>query len=100
MLDNAVAFFYPGESSSRVCTPEMLDGLLTRSREIILANMRQSTSLTLRILMSLYPWADLDMAGKGFTVTCSDEEALKLVNDSTVMAGQVVDMLGVDMPLG
>jgi hypothetical protein len=100
MLDNAVAFFYPGESSSRVCTPEMLDGLLTRSREIILANMRQSTSLTLRILMSLYPWADLDTAGKGFTVTCSDEEALKLVNNSTVMAGQVVDMLGVDMPLG
>jgi hypothetical protein len=33
-------------------------------------------------------------------VTCSDEEALKLVEDSTVTAGHVVDMLGVDMSLG
>jgi hypothetical protein len=33
-------------------------------------------------------------------VTCSDEEAFKLVEDSTVTAGHVVDMLGVDMSLG
>jgi hypothetical protein len=33
-------------------------------------------------------------------VTCSDEEALNLVEDSAVMAKQVVDMLGVDMSLG
>jgi hypothetical protein len=32
-------------------------------------------------------------------MTCSDDEALKLVDDSTVMAGHVVDMLGVDMSL-
>jgi hypothetical protein len=38
--------------------------------------------------------------GEGFTTTCSDEEALKLVEDSAVMAGHVVDMLGVDMSLG
>jgi hypothetical protein len=62
--------------------------------------MMQSTSLTLRILKSLYPRADLDAAGEGFTVTCSDEEALKLIEDSTVTAGQVVDMLGVDISLG
>jgi hypothetical protein len=42
----------------------------------------------------------LDAVGEGFAVTCSDEEALKLVEDSVVMAGQVVDMLGVDMFLG
>jgi hypothetical protein len=54
MVDNAVAFFYPGESSFGVCAPQMLDSLLTRSREIILANMRQSVSLTLRILKSRY----------------------------------------------
>jgi hypothetical protein len=57
-------------------------------------------SLTLGILKSLYPWADLDMAGEGFAATCSDEEALKLVEDSAKVAGQVVDMLGVDMSLG
>jgi hypothetical protein len=78
----------------------MLDSLLMRSWEIILTNMRQSVSLTLGILKSLYPWADLDAAGEGFAVTCSDEEALKLVEDSTVTVGQVVDMLGVDMSLG
>jgi hypothetical protein len=61
--------------------------------------MKQPVSLTLRILKSLYPQADLDTVGEGFTVTWSDEEALKLVEDSTVMAGQVVDMLGVDMSL-
>jgi hypothetical protein len=61
--------------------------------------MRQSVSLTLGILMSLYPRADLDTVGEGFTMTCSDEEAVKLVEDSAVVAGQIVDMLGVDMSL-
>jgi hypothetical protein len=72
-------------------TPHMLDSLSTRSREIILANMRQSVSLTLKILKSLYPQADMDAVGKGFMATCSDEEALKLVEDSTMTARQIVD---------
>jgi hypothetical protein len=58
-----------------------------RPWEIILANMRLSASLTLGILKSLYARADLDAAGKGFAVTRSDEEALKLVEDSSMMAG-------------
>jgi hypothetical protein len=87
MVDNAVAFFYPVESSSEAHTPQMLDSLLMRPQEIILTNMRQSVSLTLRILKSLYPGADLDAAGEGFTMTCSNEEDLKLVEDSVVMAG-------------
>jgi hypothetical protein len=84
MVDNAIAFFYPGESSFGARAPQMLDSLLTRSHEIILTNMRQSVSLTLRILKSLYPQADLEVAGEGFAVTCSDEEAIKLIEDSTV----------------
>jgi hypothetical protein len=76
----------------------MLDNLPNQSREIILANMWQSTSLTLGILNSLYPLADLDAAGEGFMVTCTDEEALMLVEDSVVAARQVVDMLGVACP--
>jgi hypothetical protein len=100
MVDNAVALFYPGESSSDTCPPQMLDSLPNRSREIILANMGQSASLTLGILKSLYPRADLDMVGEGFTVTCTDKEALMLVEDSAVTTGQVIDMLGVDMSLG
>jgi hypothetical protein len=62
--------------------------------------MKQSASLTLGILKLLYPQADLDAAGEGFVATCSDEEALKLIEDSTVMMGHIVDMLQVDMSLG
>jgi hypothetical protein len=50
--------------------------------------------------MSLYPRADLDAAGEGFAATCSNEEALKLIEDSTVMVGHIMDMLGLDMSLG
>jgi hypothetical protein len=50
--------------------------------------------------MSLYPQADMDVEGEGFAVTCSDEEAVKLVEDSAVTAGHIVDMLGVVMSLG
>jgi hypothetical protein len=78
----------------------MLDSLPMRSREIILTNMRQSACLTLRILKSRYPRTDMDIVGEGFAATCRDEEAFKLVVDSAVIAGQVVDLLGVDMSLG
>jgi hypothetical protein len=57
-------------------------------------------SLTLSILKSLYPRAELDVADEGFAATCSDKEALKLIEDFAVTAGHVMDMLGVDMPLG
>jgi hypothetical protein len=59
--------------------------------------MKQSASLALGILKSLYPRANLDEVGKGFVATCTDEEALKLVEDSAVMAGHIVDMLPIDM---
>jgi hypothetical protein len=100
MVENAIAFFYPGESSAAMCTPKMLDSLTTRSQEIILANMKQSASLALGILKSLYHWADLDVVGEGFAVTCSNEEALKLIVDSTMTVGHIIDMLPVDMSLG
>jgi hypothetical protein len=99
-VNNAVAFFYPGDSSFDTRAPQMLDSLPSQSQEIILANMWLSAGLTLGILKSLYPRADLDVAGEGFTATCSNEEALKVVEDSARTADQVVDMLGVNMSLG
>jgi hypothetical protein len=42
----------------------------------------------------------MDTAGEGFIATCSNEEALKLVEDSVVTEEHIVDMLGVDMSLG
>jgi hypothetical protein len=62
--------------------------------------MKQSVSLTLGILKSLYPRADLDVAGEGFTFTYSNDEALKLIEDSAMMTEGIVDMLPVDMSLG
>jgi hypothetical protein len=100
MVENVIAFFYPGESSIEACAPQMVDNFPSRSREIILANMKQSVSLTLEILKSLYPRADLDAVGDGIAVTCSDEEALKLIEDSAVTAVHIMDMLLVDMSLG
>jgi hypothetical protein len=39
----------------------------------------------------------LDAVGEGFTATCGDDEALKLIEDSAVTARHVVVMLPVDM---
>jgi hypothetical protein len=42
----------------------------------------------------------LDAAGEGFVATYSDDEDLKLVEDSAVTERHIVDMLPVDMSLG
>jgi hypothetical protein len=44
---------------------ESLDGLLTRSWEVILANVKQSARLTLEIPKSLYPLVDFNAVGDG-----------------------------------
>jgi predicted exporter len=59
--------------------------------------MRQSTSLTLVILKSLYPQAKLYMTGKGFMATYTEDEANKLIEDSVVTMSQIVEMLVVNM---
>jgi hypothetical protein len=55
--------------------------------------MKQVVSLTLGILKSLYPHADLDVAGDGFAVTYTDEEGLNLVEDSILTADRIVEMM-------
>jgi hypothetical protein len=49
------------------------------------------------ILKSLYPLSDLDAAGDGFAMICTSEEALKLVEESALVANRIVDMGPVDM---
>jgi hypothetical protein len=53
--------------------------------------MRKASRLTLRILKSLYPRADLGAAGEGFAATCFNDEANKLVEDSTMMVTRVIE---------
>jgi hypothetical protein len=48
-------------------------------------------------LKSLYPQTNLVNMGEGFAATCSEDEAHKLVEDSAVTAGQVIEMIPVDM---
>jgi hypothetical protein len=55
MVKKVISFFYLKDTSSDARTPQLLDGLLNRCREVIHANMKQTTSLTLTIIMSLYP---------------------------------------------
>jgi hypothetical protein len=76
--------------------PQLLDGLPTRSREVILANMRKAARLTLGILKSLYPQANSDMVGEGFAVTCTEDEN-KRVEDSAMMSYQIMEVLPIDM---
>jgi hypothetical protein len=97
MVENAVAFFYPDDPASTARAPLLLDGLPTRSHDVILSNMRKTASLTLGILKSLYPQANWDATGEGFAATCSEDEATKLVEESTATASRVVEMLSIDM---
>jgi hypothetical protein len=97
MVENVVAFFDPDDPASATRAPKLLDGLLTRSQEVILGNMKQSASLTLGILKSLYPRANLDAAGEGFVATYTEDEANKLVDDSAVTASQIMEMLPINM---
>jgi hypothetical protein len=93
MVENVMAIFYPDDSASSARALQLLDGLLTQSREVVLANMRQSASSTLKILKSLYPQADLDVLGEVFMATCTKDEANKLVEASAVMTSQIVEVI-------
>jgi hypothetical protein len=97
VVENVVAFFYPDDLASASRAPRLLDGLPTRSREVILTKMKQSASLTLDILKTLYPQANLDMAGEGFAASCTEDEANTLVEDSSMMVSQTVEMLPINM---
>jgi hypothetical protein len=76
---NTVAYFYPQDLDTMSRAPELLDMLPTRSQEVIISNMRKVSSLTLGILKSLYPKADLGATAERFTTMCSEDEATNLV---------------------
>jgi hypothetical protein len=59
--------------------------------------MRKVVSLSLGVLKSLYPRADMDVVGEGFAASYTEDEANQLVEDSTVMVSRVMEMLPVDM---
>jgi hypothetical protein len=93
IVENVVQYFYLTHSDAMQRAPELLDSLPTRSREVIQTNMLKASSLTLGILKSLYPRADLDAAGEGFAATCSDEEANELVKGFLDTATKIIEMI-------
>jgi hypothetical protein len=98
MVDNAVAFFYQGESSEAPHPRDARQSAHKVSRNYSCQYEAVSESNSQDFEVSI-PRADLDSTDEGFVVTCSNEEALKLIKDSAVIVGQVVEMLGVDMSL-
>jgi hypothetical protein len=97
MVKKVVSFFYPKDPSSDARTPQLINVLPNRCQDANLVNMKQAVSLILSILKSLYPRADLDVAGDGFAVTCTGEESLKLMKDSAFTADRIIDMVHIDM---
>jgi hypothetical protein len=97
MVESVVVYFYLDDPASAARAAMLLERLSTRYQVVILAHMRKVSSLTLRILKSLYPRADLDTAAEGFAATCIKDEANKLVEDSIVTVSRVMEMLPIDM---
>jgi hypothetical protein len=97
VAENVVAYFHPQDSDMASRTLELLDMLPTRSWEVITSNMRKASSLTLGILKSLYPKADLDATDEGFTATSSEGEATNLVQSFIETATRVTEMIPIDM---
>jgi hypothetical protein len=77
--------------------PELLDMLPTWSRVVITSNVRKASSLTLRILKSLYQKADLGATDEGFVATCSEEESVNLVQSFLETTTLVIEMIPVNM---
>jgi hypothetical protein len=55
--------------------------------------MQKASSLPLGMLKSLYPKADLGVAGERFAATCTDEEATALVKTFLETVTQIVEMI-------
>jgi hypothetical protein len=97
MTENVVAYFHPQDPDSASRAPELLDMLSTLTWEVITSNMRKASSLTLGILTSLYPQADLDAVGEGFVASGAEEDVGDLVQSFIETTTQVIEMTPIDM---
>ena len=73
--------------------PELLIAVTDKTRELMKKRMLRASSLTLGILKSLYPRADLDVAKEGFARDCDQARASKLVKDSVAAATEIIEMI-------
>ena len=64
-----------------------------KTRELMKKRMLRASSLTLGILKSLYPRANLDVAGEGFAKDCEPAQASQLVKDSIAAATEIIEMI-------
>jgi hypothetical protein len=59
--------------------------------------MRKASSLTLGILKSFNPQANMVVAFEGVIVTCTEDDPNQLTEDSTVTVSRVLEMPHIDM---
>jgi hypothetical protein len=81
LVENTVAFFYPDGTRGYSCQHGTIIKLNPWDLKVSL------------------PQANLDATGEGFVATFIEEESNKLVEDSTMIASQIMEVLPVDMQL-
>ena len=64
-----------------------------KTRELMKKGMLKASSLTLGILKSLNPRANLNVAGEGFAKDCDPTRASQLVEDSVAAATEIIEMI-------
>ena len=64
-----------------------------KTRELMKKRMLRASSLTPGILKSLYPRANLDVAGEGFAKDYKSAQASQLVKDSVTAATEIIEMI-------
>ena len=88
-----VSYFYSGQAHTASQLPELLTTVPEKTRELMKKRMLRASSLTLGILKSLYPRANLDIAGEGFAKNCEPMQASQLVKDSVAAATEFIEMI-------
>jgi hypothetical protein len=88
-----VGRFYPDQPHPSSQLPELLSAVPEKAKEQSKKEAIKASSLTLGILKSLYPRADLDVAKEGFAKGCTSARAMELVKDSIEAATSIVEML-------
>ena len=91
--EKVVSYFHSGQAHTASQVPKLLAAVPNKTRELMKKRMLKASSLTLGILKSLYPHANLDVAGEGFAKDCEPARASQLVKDSVTAATEIIEII-------
>ena len=92
-MEKVVSYFPSDQAHAASQVPELLSAVPDKTQEQMKKRMLKASSLTLGILKSLYPRANLDVAGEGFAKDCESAQASRLVKDSVAAATEIIEMI-------